>query len=243
MNPPILFPTASPMRPSPFLRSPSVRAAARIAVVRATACLTLLVALALAAPALQAQDSGLKLGEEPPEPTLDLGASPAEPPAAPAGSSEPGAGAAPEAADAEARRVTHGDWEVACAADGSGCAMAQIGDDATGTPVLEMVVRKLAEPLEVEEETAIAVLDVITPLGVVLTEGLLLQIDGGREEGAAFQICTEQGCLVREPIGSDLIERLKGGRVATLTVFAANQGEVKSEISLRGFTKAFAESP
>lgn len=228
MNPPIPLPTVFSMRPFPLLRSRTARA---------TACSTL-VALALAAPALQAQDSGLKLGEEPSDSsTLDLGAAPAEPPAAPRADSAPGA------AGAEVRRVTHGDWEVACAADGSGCAMAQIGEDATGTPVLEMVVRKLAEPLEVEEETAIAVLDVITPLGVVLTEGLMLQIDGGREEGAAFQICTEQGCLVREPVGSDLIDRLKRGRVATLTVFAANQGEVKSEISLRGFTRAFAESP
>ena len=57
--------------------------------------------------------------------------------------------------------------------------MAQIGNDAAGTPVLEMVVRKLEEPLEVGERTAIAVLDVITPLGVVLTEGLSVSIDGG----------------------------------------------------------------
>ena len=90
--------------------------------------------------------------------------------------------------------------------------MAQIGNDATGTPVLEMVIRKLAEPLEVNEQTAVAVLDVITPLGVVLTEGLSMTIDGGREESAAFQICTEQGCLVREPVGDELITRLKRGR-------------------------------
>ena len=120
--------------------------------------------------------------------------------------------------------------------------MAQIGNDATGTPVLEMVIRKLAEPLEVNEQTAVAVLDVITPLGVVLTEGLSMTIDGGREESAAFQICTEQGCLVREPVGDELITRLKRGRVAKISVFAANQGEVTSDISLSGFTKAYSES-
>ena len=222
------------MRSSPSLRSRLARAAPRL-----TARATLLVAIALAAPALRAQDSGLTLGEEPPESsTLDLGASPAEPP------DEPSAGAAPDAAGAKVRRVTHGDWEVACAPEGAsgGCAMAQIGTDATGTPVLEMVVRKLEEPLEVNEQTAVAVLDVITPLGVVLTEGLSMTIDGGREESAAFQICTEQGCLVREPIGDDLVTRLKRGRVAKISVFAANQGEVTSDISLRGFTKAYAEA-
>ena len=213
---------------------------------RRLARVALLIPIALGAPSLLAQQSGgLTLGEEREEPTLDLGAAPERAPSAPGaapGAAQGGEGGA-DGAGETGRRVTHGDWEVACAADGSGCAMAQIGDDTTGTPVLEMVVRKLPEPLEVDEETAVAVLDVITPLGVVLTEGLSMQIDDGRSEGAAFQICTEQGCLVREPIGSDLIDRLKRGRRATLTVFAANQGEVKSEISLRGFTKAYAESP
>ena len=117
--------------------------------------------------------------------------------------------------------------------------MAQIGNDSSGTPVLEMVIRKLAEPLEVGERTAIAVLDVITPLGVVLTEGLTVTIDKGQQESAPYQICTEQGCLVREPIDNDLINRFKRGNKAIISVVAANQGEVSASISLSGFTKAF----
>jgi len=109
----------------------------------------------------------------------------------------------------------------------------------SGTPVLEMVIRQLAEPLEVGERTATAVLDVITPLGVVLTEGLSISIDGGQNESAPYQICTEQGCLVREPVDDDLIARLKRGNKAAVTVVAANQGEVVSELSLSGFTKAY----
>jgi len=117
--------------------------------------------------------------------------------------------------------------------------MAQIGNDATDTPVLEMVIRRLDEPLEVGERTAIAVLDVITPLGVVLTEGLAVTIDGGEPESAPFQICTEQGCLVREPIDDSLIKRFKAGNSAEISVIAANQGEVKATLSLSGFTKAY----
>ena len=211
--------------------------------------------LALGGQAGAQSGTGLKLGEPDPAPTLDLGASPAEAPAAtpgaapapraPAAAQAPAAprapAAGPTASPADAVRTTHGDWEVACApgnAKGS-CAMAQIGNDATGTPVLEMVIRKLAEPLEVNEQTAVAVLDVITPLGVVLTEGLTMKIDKGRDESAAFQICTEQGCLVREPVGDELIARFKRGRVAKISVFAANQGEVTSDLSLKGFTAAW----
>jgi len=177
---------------------------------------------------VMAQSSGLKLGQPENSNTLDLGAADKQaPPPTPATSQ--GAG----------NRTAYGDWDVACDPTGANCAMAQIGNDASGTPVLEMVIRKLEEPLEVGERTATAVLDVITPLGVVLTEGLSITIDNGRNEAAPFQICTEQGCLVREPVDDDLIKRLKRGNKATIGVIAANQGEVKSAISLKGFTAAY----
>jgi invasion protein IalB len=207
--------------------------------------LTLVLSVLIAGSALAQSGTGLKLGA-PTEPasTLDLGAAPAAP-AAPA--AEPAADkTAPPANPATSKgtpgkptRITYGAWEVACGPGGKNCAMAQIGNDSKGTPVLEMVVRKLDEPLEVGERTAIAVLDVITPLGVVLTEGLTVTIDSGRNESAPFQICTEQGCLVREPIDSDLVNRFKRGNKTTISVIAANQGEVKATLSLSGFTKAF----
>ena len=203
-----------------------------------------LAVLCLYAGGVMAQsDGGLRLGqpgaqEEPPK--LDLGApAPADRPieSAPAAT---GAPAAPGAgAGVELVRTSVGAWDVACPPQGTNCAMAQIGNDSAGVPVLEMVVRKLEEPLEVGERTAIAVLDVITPLGVVLTEGLSVVIDGGRQESAPFQICTEQGCLVREPIDNDLISRFKRGNSAVISVVAANQGEVKVTLSLSGFTKAY----
>ncbi|MFK7996749.1 MAG: invasion associated locus B family protein [Granulosicoccus sp.] len=199
----------------------------------------------LSSAALAQSTGGLKLGqpeEQAPVETLDLGA-----PAPADRSSETAPATAPQAAPAagnqknlvEVQRNTVGAWDVACPPEGSNCAMAQIGNDASGTPVLEMVIRKLEEPLEVGERTAIAVLDVITPLGVVLTEGLSVTIDNGKPETAPFQICTEQGCLVREPIDDSLVSRLKRGNSAVVSVIAANQGEVKATLSLSGFTKAY----
>lgn len=181
----------------------------------------------------QSDGGGLKLGQPESTSTLNLGSADqtAPPPRRPT-SNGSDAGAA-------VKRTQHGDWDVACDPDGVNCAMAQIGNDSTGTPVLEMVIRKLAAPLEVGERTATAVLDVITPLGVVLTEGLSITIDNSPKESAPFQICTEQGCLVREPVDDDLIKRLKLGGSALVSVIAANQGEVKAKLSLAGFTKAY----
>lgn len=201
--------------------------------------------------ALAQSGTGLKLGEpEQPPSVLDLGApAPADRPLEPAAPVAPAAspaatpalqpGTAPGDSQGAVTRDKIGDWDVACQQGGKNCAMAQIGNDASGTPVLEMIVRKLEEPLEVGERTAIAVLDVITPLGVVLTENLSVSIDGGRPESAPFQVCTEQGCLVREPIDNDLIARLKRGNSAVVSVIAMNQGEVKASLSLAGFTKAY----
>ena len=201
--------------------------------------------IALSSASYAQSGGGLKLGdpvEESNTNTLDLGATaPADRPVeAPAANSAPSASQAPQGGTGLGV-TTVGAWEVACPSDGSSCAMAQIGNDEAGTPVLEMVIRKLDEPLEVGERTAIAVLDVITPLGVVLTEGLSVTIDGGQPESAPFQVCTEQGCLVREPIDDDLITRFKKGNSAVIGVIAANQGEVKATLSLSGFTKAYGD--
>ncbi len=195
-----------------------------------------LLACCLAALAAPVSAQGLKLGgdsSESEQPKLDLGAK------KPAAQAAPAAASASSAGSANIQLTKHGAWEVACSPQGDNCAMAQIGSDASGTPVLEMVVRKLAEPLEAEGRKATAVLDIITPLGVVLTSGLALQIDSGRSESAPFQVCTEQGCLVREPVDDELIGRLKAGGKAKVTVVAANQGEVSSTLSLSGFTKAY----
>lgn len=180
-----------------------------------------------------ASAQGLKLGAPDSNDTLDLGAAPA-PGAAAQTNAQP-----PRPTGGDVKRTTYKAWEVACLADNSNCAMAQIGKDNGNNPVLEMVIRKLPEPLEAGGEVAIAVLDVITPLGVVLTEGLSLKIDGGQDAIAPFQVCTEQGCLVREPVAQELIDRLKKGSAATVTVVAANQGVVTSNLSLSGFTAAF----
>ena len=195
--------------------------------------LTLSIVLAFGSLATQIVSAqGLKLGSPAENEPLDLGAAPASAPVqAPAQPPRPTGG--------DVQRTSYRSWEVACLADNSNCAMAQIGQDSAGNPVLEMVIRKLPEPLEAGDEIAIAVLDVITPLGVVLTEGLSLKIDDGPDAIAPFQVCTEQGCLIREPVADALIDRLKKGSNAVVTVIAANQGVVTSTISLSGFTAAF----
>jgi len=190
----------------------------------------------------QSTDGGISLGEDAPnEDIIDLGPAKKKEPVLASKKPAPAAaslGANPDLG-ANLQRTTYGTWEVACAKTGSPCVMAQIGKDDKGTPVMEMVVRKLPTPQEVQGVPVVAVTDVITPLGVVLTSGLVMQVDSGPEQRAPFQICTEQGCLVREPLTDEAVTRFKRGANTRITVVAAQQGPVSSIISLAGFTKAY----
>lgn len=134
-----------------------------------------------------------------------------------------------------------GDWGVICdAAGGASCAMTQLGKDPQGSPAIEFVVRKVDEEnAEIDGVKIAAVADIITPLGVLLEFGLRLKIDEGEERGAPFRICQQHGCLVREPLSTEVISSLKRGNTAKVTVAAEGAGPIDIDISLTGFTKAF----
>ena len=184
----------------------------------------------------QSASPSLTLGEDAPDPTpastLDLGPARTPAPTKNTAAKKPASGAA-------GKSQQFGSWEVGCPEGEPVCVMAQIGNDKSGTPILEMHLRKLPEPQSVQGVTVIALVDIITPLGAVLTSGLTMQIDSGDIQKAPFQICTEQGCLVREPLTEEAVNRFKRGNNATLTVVAAQQGELQTVISLSGFTKAY----
>ena len=132
-----------------------------------------------------------------------------------------------------------GDWGVICDAN-IPCAMTQLGKDPQGSPAIEFVVRKVTkEDAEIDGVKVAAVADIITPLGVLLEFGLRLKIDDGEERGAPFRICQQHGCLVREPLSTEVIASLKRGNNASVTVAAEGAGPIDINISLKGFTKAF----
>ena len=54
-----------------------------------------------------------------------------------------------------------------------------------------------------------------------------------------FKYVQSRVVLVREPVDEGLIDRLKKGGNAQVSVVAANQGNVSATISLSGFTKSY----
>jgi invasion protein IalB len=119
--------------------------------------------------------------------------------------------------------------------------MAQVGKDQTGTPVMELRIRKLPKEQNIEGKKIIAVADILTPLGVLLLPGIEMQVDSGDVYAAQYQLCIETGCMIREPLIADTVNTFKAGAKLTVSMITASQGEVKATLSLRGFTRAFKQ--
>ena len=137
--------------------------------------------------------------------------------------------------------ATYGDWNIVCDSSGEECAMRQVGKGPQGNDVLAVTVRAL-DGVTADDGSAVpAVIDIIAPLGVALRAGVRVTIDGGEERGAPFEVCTQQGCLVRQPMGTDFLEAMKRGVTARMLVVSAQRGEVPVDISLSGFTRSFGE--
>jgi invasion protein IalB len=141
-------------------------------------------------------------------------------------------------------RTAIGDWTKLCVDGGQVCVIEQVGKTAAGEDALSFQVEKLATPQQVNGAAVNAIANIRVPLGVVLTQGLRLQIDQGEMAASPFFLCQQAGCLVRAPLPEDLLNRLRRGARATLAFTVIQNGEpeeISVSISLSGFTRAFTE--
>lgn len=80
---------------------------------------------------------------------------------------------------------------------------------------------------------------IILPLGIRLSEGVLLKIDSNKEIRLPFDRCIQAGCQVLFPLNDEILGQLKRG-LAAQVVFLDPAGNPQAlPISLKGFTAAF----
>ncbi|MFO7853786.1 MAG: invasion associated locus B family protein [Paracoccaceae bacterium] len=165
--------------------------------------------------------------------------------AAPGAGAQEADAAAPTGAPPAQRELvttaTHGDWDIVCVDGEAPCVMRQNGVTADGQRALEMSVRRV-EPQQTEQGTVESVLTIVTPLNVLLRQGLTLQVDAAEPTTGQYTICTNEGCTLTEPAPNVLIDQLKRGAEAKLSfVYVQGQqaGQVDATVSLNGFTAAW----
>ena len=138
-------------------------------------------------------------------------------------------------------RSNHGAWSIVCdrpaGAASEQCALMQnvIAEDRPEVG-LSVVVLKTADKQA-------RVLRVLAPLGVLLPNGLGLNVDGQDIGRAYFVRCFTDGCYAEVVLEDTLLETLQAGGMATFIVFQTPEEGIGIPVDLSGFTEGFAALP
>ena len=138
-------------------------------------------------------------------------------------------------------RSTHGAWSIICdtpaGATAEQCAMMQnvVADDRPEIGLSVVVLRTADNKAEI--------LRVLAPLGVLLPNGLGLNVDGKDIGRAYFARCFEDGCYAEVILEKQLLDTFKNGKAAVFIVFQAPEEGIGIPVDLTGFGEAFAALP
>ncbi len=188
------------------------------------------------APAPEAPAAAAPATEAPATTPAPDSAAPAPAAGAPAEAAMPGNGDPAKPEVMEIVKDTFGDWQVRCAPDGKECFMYQLALDQAKNPVAEVSILKLPDTSE-----AVAGVTIVTPLGTLLTNGVILQVDAGEKRQYPFSWCSQVGCFARFGLTKPTLDTMRRGKAGEVTLVAVNKPEapVTLNLSLSGFTAAF----
>jgi invasion protein IalB len=138
-------------------------------------------------------------------------------------------------------RSTHGAWSIVCdtpaGAASEQCAMMQnvVAEDRPEVGLSVVVLRTADEKAEI--------LRVLAPLGVLLPNGLGLNVDGQDIGRAYFVRCFQDGCYAEVIIEEQLLQTLRNGESATFIVFQTPEEGIGIPVDLEGFSEGFNALP
>jgi invasion protein IalB len=138
-------------------------------------------------------------------------------------------------------KAKYGDWEIRCetqpGASSEQCALFQsVAAEDRANVNLVVIVLKTSDGKS-------KLLRVIAPLGVLLPEGLGLNIDRTNIGRAGFVKCLPTGCVAEVAMDEKLIEQLKNGAVATFVIHQTPEEGIGLPLNLAGFKEGFAKLP
>lgn len=138
-------------------------------------------------------------------------------------------------------RAQYGDWQMSCdtppGASFEQCAIIQnVTAEDQPNVGLSVIVLKTADQQA-------RLLRVLAPLGVLLPNGLGLNIDGKDIGRVAFVRCLPNGCVAEVVLDDTLLETLTEGETAIFVVFKTPEEGVGIPVSLNGFGDGFAQLP
>jgi len=139
------------------------------------------------------------------------------------------------AAPAQAPENPPAAWRVECTGDGKtlDCrAVQQLFHRESRQLLVSLAVRPAADG-----KTGAMVMQL--PLGLNLTEPVILKIDNGLSERQPIQTCTNVGCFIAMTIADKLLGAMRTGSQINVTVQDSNKKPVEMGLPLLGFGVAF----
>ena len=138
-------------------------------------------------------------------------------------------------------KAQYGDWQMSCdtppGASSQQCAIIQnVTAEDQPNVGLSVIVLKTADQKA-------KLLRVLAPLGVLLPNGLGLNIDGKDMGRVAFVRCLPNGCVAEVAMDDTLIKSLSTGKSAIFVVFKTPEEGIGIPVSLKGFGDGFAQLP
>lgn len=138
-------------------------------------------------------------------------------------------------------KAQYGDWQMSCdtppGASFEQCAIIQnVTAEDQPNVGLSVIVLKTAD-------RKARLLRVLAPLGVLLPNGLGLNIDGADIGRVAFVRCLPNGCVAEVVLDDELINKLSTGKNAIFVVFKTPEEGIGIPVSLNGFSDGFGQLP
>ena len=138
-------------------------------------------------------------------------------------------------------KAQYGDWQMSCdtppGASFEQCAIIQnVTAEDQPNVGLSVIVLKTAD-------RQARLLRVLAPLGVLLPNGLGLNIDGTDMGRVAFVRCLPNGCVAEVVMDDALLKQLSNGKTAIFVVFKTPEEGIGIPVSLNGFKDGFANLP
>ena len=138
-------------------------------------------------------------------------------------------------------KAEYGDWQMSCdtppGASFEQCAIIQnvLAEDQPNVGLSVIVLRTA--------DREARLLRVLAPLGVLLPNGLGLNVDGTDMGRVAFVRCLPNGCIAEVELDEEIIKVLSEGTNAIFVVFKTPEEGVGIPVSLDGFAEGFAALP
>jgi invasion protein IalB len=138
-------------------------------------------------------------------------------------------------------KAQYGDWQMSCdtppGASFEQCAIIQnVTAEDQPNVGLSVIVLKTADG-------EARLLRVLAPLGVLLPNGLGLNVDGNNMGRVAFVRCLPNGCVAEVVMDDELLKILSEGQDAVFVVFKTPEEGIGIPVSLNGFRDGFDNLP